>query len=126
MADHCRYSASGISRYAIHNVRRPSVAYSWKKRVSACGSHSALTYLQVCYGSVRVRLIWTQTFQDDGVGSFAIQLDPAIGTADHCGHSFPRGVELANVEDFVFLTRTLNVDEDRLGFSGLWSTSQHW
>ena len=76
-------------------------------------------YLEVHECLLSVRLICAETLQYDCVCALAEHLDLAIGAPDDRGHPFPRGVELAHVEDLILQTRTSNVDENRLRFAGL-------
>lgn len=82
-------------------------------------SQRLCTYLQMHQSWLSKLLVRCQALVYDRISAFSVQLDPAIRTSDDGRHSFPRRVELANVENLKLLGTSKHINKHRFRFSDL-------
>lgn len=66
----------------------------------------------MCHGRFGVRLVGAQTFQDDGIGAFTVELDLSVRASNDGRHAFSRGIEFTDVENLEFEGFTLDLHKD--------------
>ena len=66
-----------------------------------------------------VWLILAEPLQNNRIGTLGIELDFPIRGSDDRRHAFPCRIELADVENLVFLVLAFNFDKNRFGFASL-------
>lgn len=70
-------------------------------------------HLELIESDLSKRLILVrESFENDRISSFAVQLDLAVRSSDQRRHSFPRTVEFADIENLKLLRFAQNFDED--------------
>lgn len=104
----------------MQSVRSPSVAYSCEGISGRRSEGERTTNLELGQRELREGLLLcAKAFEDDGVGTFAVELDLAVGPADEGRHAFARTVELEDVEDLVLLFLAEDFDKNRLRLARL-------
>lgn len=78
-----------------------------------------VTYFKMDKCLLTIWLLRTESLENDRICTFAEYLYLTIGTADDSRHPFPCRVELAHVEDLIFVRCASDVDKDRFGLAGL-------
>jgi hypothetical protein len=78
-----------------------------------------MTCLEMTHRDLLIRVVLSESLEDDGVCPFAVEFDLAIWSSNDRRHPLPSRVKLANVEDLKLLRGAIDVDEDRLWLSSL-------
>lgn len=76
-------------------------------------------YLQMDERLFDIRLVFAEAFQYDRIGTFAVDLDLAVWTANNGRHAFAGRIEFANIQYLVFVVGPSDVHEHGFRFTGL-------